>query len=89
LKIKNDTYNVDNDNKERALSTFLLTESELFQLSATDNDSDIRYCKSDLHKQNVRVCFFSEQKCTQPFSFKFFSSPFLLDLVLGCFFFVR
>jgi hypothetical protein len=27
---------------EGALSTFLLTEIELFQLSATDNDSDIR-----------------------------------------------
>jgi hypothetical protein len=27
---------------EGALSTFLLTESELFQLPATDNDSDIR-----------------------------------------------
>jgi hypothetical protein len=43
---------------------------------------------SDLHKQNVRVCFFSEQKCTQPFSFKFFSSPFV-RFSFRVFFFVR
>jgi hypothetical protein len=52
---------------ERALSTLLLIEIELFQLPAilpmtmtvtSGND------KSDLLKQNVSVCFFSEQKCT-------------------------
>jgi hypothetical protein len=57
---------------EGALSTLLLTEIELFQLPVTDNDSDIRSGqvrsgKSDLHKQNVSICFFSEQKCTYIF----------------------
>jgi hypothetical protein len=36
-------YNVDNSNIRGGLSTLLLTEIELFQLSATDNDSDVRY----------------------------------------------
>jgi hypothetical protein len=47
-----------------ALSTLLLAEIELFQLpdtltmAVTSGNG-----KSDLHKQNVSVCFFSEQKC--------------------------
>jgi hypothetical protein len=49
---------------EGALSTLLLTEIELFQLPVTDNDVTSGNDKSDLHKQNVSVCFFSEQKCT-------------------------
>jgi hypothetical protein len=49
---------------EGVLNTLLLTEIELFQLPVTDNDTVTSgNGKSDLHKQNVSVCFFSEQKC--------------------------
>jgi hypothetical protein len=45
LEIKNNTYNVDNSNIRggmKYLPTLLLIEIELFQLPATDIDSDIR-----------------------------------------------
>jgi hypothetical protein len=46
LKIKNNIYNVDiiiTVTLEGTLSILLLSEIELFQLSDTDNNSDIRY----------------------------------------------
>jgi hypothetical protein len=48
---------------ERALSILLLTEIELFYLSLTMTVTSGNG-KSDLHNQNVSVCFFSKQKCT-------------------------
>jgi hypothetical protein len=49
---------------EGALSTLLLTEIELFQFLPLTMTVTSGNGKSDLHNQNVSVCFFSKQKCT-------------------------
>jgi hypothetical protein len=48
--MKNNTYNVDNSNIRGDM-----------KYTFTDWNGN---GKSDLHKQNVSVCFFTEQKCT-------------------------